>query len=79
MPEEPTLTDVATTLQFCIEQLELCNQVLFNAREMGGRNAIFNALHFAKLGKFTLERSIRLQALEQAENLRAQAEGAVPA
>ena len=28
MPEEPTLTDVATTLQFCLEQLQLCEQVV---------------------------------------------------
>lgn len=27
MPEEPTLTHVATTLQFCLEQLQLCEAV----------------------------------------------------
>lgn len=27
MPEEPNLTHVATTLQFCLEQLQLCEKV----------------------------------------------------
>lgn len=75
MPEEPTLTHVATTLQFCVEQLELCNQVLLNAQERDVQMAIFNALQFAKLGKFTLERSIRLQTLEREEAFCSEAEG----
>lgn len=76
LEETPPLAHVTTTLQFCIEQMELCNKVLLEAREMDSQYAVFNALQFAKLGKFTLERGIRLKELEQKE-MPLETEGAI--
>lgn len=61
MPEEPTLTHVATTLQFCLEQLQLCEDVLRNEKFLHARAktgislAVEDAVIALAKGLWTLE------------------------
>lgn len=74
MPEEPTLAHVATTLQFCLEQLQLCEEVVVKANRLV-------PLHYIQ--KASMETAIALSVLHESgiepASLRAQPEGAVPA
>lgn len=73
-PEETTLVHVATTLQFCLEQLQLCEEVIENSE----RPLLIDYIAEATITVFTALNYLQATGIEPAP-LPLEVAGAVPA